>query len=113
MGLVERLLQTIKNRLACIKAAARNHFNLKALINSIIYQLRICHQKTINISPFETHFGRKANTPLRNITEPDPSTITYKPILKKNVWTLRQFAGTIESRRSNGTLKQGATSNWR
>ena len=57
---------------------------MKATINSSIYQLRICRQKTINISPFEAHFGSKANTPLSNIsTEPDPGTLTYKPILKK------------------------------
>ena len=42
IGLVERLIQTIKNRLACIKTAARNQINVKASINSIIYQLRIC-----------------------------------------------------------------------
>ena len=77
IGLVERLIQTIRNRLVCIKTAARNRFYLKASINSIIYQLRICRQKTINISPFEAHFGRKANTPLSNIsTEPDPGTLT-------------------------------------
>ena len=62
----------------------QNQFNLKSSINSIIYQLRICRQKTINISPFEVHFGRKANTPLSNIsTEPDPSSLTYKQILNK------------------------------
>ena len=53
-------------------------------MNSIIYQLPICRQKTINISPFEAHFGRKANTPLTNIsTEPDPSTLKNNAILKK------------------------------
>ena len=84
IGLVERLIQTIKNRLACIKTAAQNQFNVKASINSIIYQLRICRQKTINISPFEAHFGRKANTPLSNITtKPDPKSLTYKNILNK------------------------------
>ena len=84
IGLVERLIQTIKNRLACIKTAAQNQFNVKASINSIIYQLRICRQKTINISPFAAHFGRKANTPLSNITfKPDPKSLTYKNILNK------------------------------
>ena len=73
IGLVERLIQTIKNRLACIKTVARNQFNMKASINSIIYQLCICRQKATNMSPFGAHFGRKANTPLRNIsTKPDP-----------------------------------------
>ena len=84
IGLVERLIQTIKNCLACIQTAAQTQFTLKASINSIIYQLRICRQKTINISPFEAHFGRKANTPLSNIsTKPDPNSLTYKRILNK------------------------------
>ena len=84
IGLVERLIQTIKNRLACIKTAARNQFNVKASKNSIIYQLRFCHQNTINISSFEAQFGRKANTPLSNITtKPDPKSLTYKNILNK------------------------------
>ena len=84
IGLVERLIQTIKNSLACIKTPARKQFNLKASINSKIYQLLICRQKTINISPFEAHFGRKANTPLSNIsTETDPNSLTYKRILNK------------------------------
>ena len=49
IGLVERLIETIKNRLACIKTAAQNHFNSKSSINSIIFQLRIYRQKTIKI----------------------------------------------------------------
>ena len=57
---------------------------MKESINSIIYQLRICRQKTINISPFEAHFGRKGNTPLSNVrTKPDPKSLTYKKILNK------------------------------
>ena len=84
IGLVERLIQTIKNRLACIKTAARNQLNLKASISSLIYQLGICRLKTIIISPFEAHFGRKANYPLGNIsTETDPSSLTYERILNK------------------------------
>ena len=57
---------------------------MKASINSIVYQLRICRQKTINISPFEAHFGRKANSLLSNTsTKPDPKSLTYKHILNK------------------------------
>ena len=92
IGLVERLIQTIKNRLVRIKTAARNQFNVKASINLIIYQLRICRQKTNNVSPFEAHFGRKANTSLSNIsTRPDPSTLTYRNNLNKylNLETVR------------------------
>ena len=81
IGLVESLIQTIKNSLAGIKTAAGNRFILKASINSIMYHLLICRQNATNISPFEANFGRKANTPLNNIsTNPDPSTLTYKPI---------------------------------
>ena len=81
IGLVEKLIQTIKSRLACIRTAARNNFKLQASINSVIYQPRIYRQKTFNISPYEANFGRKANTPLKNISyEPDPYTLTYKPI---------------------------------
>ena len=47
IGLVERLIQTIKKRLAFSKMAAQNQIKMKASINSIIYQLRICRQKTI------------------------------------------------------------------
>ena len=75
-------MQTIKNRLACIKTAARNQFMVKASIDSIIYQLRICRQQNINVSPFAAHFGKKANIPSINIsTKPDPSSLTYKNIL--------------------------------
>ena len=46
----------------------------------------MCRQKTINHSPFEAHFGTKAKTPSSNIsTEPDPNTLTFKPILNKNL----------------------------
>ena len=40
--------------------------------------------KAINVSPFEAHFGRRANIPLSNIsTKPDPSSLTYKNVLNK------------------------------
>ena len=45
VDLVKRLNQTIKGRLACSKTAARNHFNSKASIVSIIYLLRICRKR--------------------------------------------------------------------
>ena len=63
IGLVERLIQKIKNRLACIKTVARNQFNLKASINSFLFQLRICRQKIINISPFEANLAEKQIPP--------------------------------------------------
>ena len=111
IGLVERLIQTIKIRLAVIKTAAPNQYNVKASINSIIYQLRICRQKTINVSPFEAHFGRKANTPLSNIsTKPDPSSLTHKNILNKylDLETVRWEELISEE---NWTTRKGVTQN--
>ena len=49
---------------------------------SIVYQLRICKQKTTNVTPFQAHFGRKPNTPLSNIsTIPKSSNLSYENIL--------------------------------
>ena len=84
IGLVERLIGTIKQRLACIKEANKelNSFTIKAALKSIIYQLRICKHKTTKLSPFESHFGRKANTLLSNIsTQPNSSHLSYEKIL--------------------------------
>ena len=81
IGLVERLIGTIKQRLACIKEANKksNSFTIKAALKSIIYQLRICKHKTTKFSPFESHFGRKANTLLSNIsTQPKSSDLSYE-----------------------------------
>ena len=81
VGLVERLIGTIKQRLACIKDANKelNSFAIKAALKSILYQLRICKHKTTKHSPFESHFGRKANAPLSNIsTKPKSSDLSYE-----------------------------------
>ena len=84
-GLVERLISTIKQHLACIKEANNELISLdiKAAPKSILYQLRICKHKTTKISPFETQFGRQANTPLSNIsTKPHSSVLSYEKIFK-------------------------------
>ena len=79
-GLVERLISTIEQRLACIKAIEQlNWFTIKAALKLTIYQLRICKHKTTKLSPLELHFGRKANTPLSNIrTKPHSSDLSYE-----------------------------------
>ena len=83
IGLVERLIQTIKRRLSCMKLDNRNKsFTIKEAIKSIVYQLRICKRKTTNVTPFQAHFGRKPNTPLSNIsTVPKSSNLSYEDIL--------------------------------
>ena len=83
IGLVERLIQTIKRRLSCMKLDSRNNtFTIKEAVKSIVYQLRICKQKTTKVTPFQAHFGGKPNTPLSNIsTRPKSSNLSYENIL--------------------------------
>ena len=83
IGLVERHIQTIKNRLACIKGekSSTNAFHVKHALKIIIHQLRVCKQRTTKISPFEAHFGRKPNNPLSVIaTKPKLTNLTYENI---------------------------------
>ena len=83
IGLVERLIQTIKRRLGCMKLDNRNKtFTIKEAIKSIVYQLRICKQKTTRVTPFQAHLRRKPNTPLSNkSTTPKSSNLSYENIL--------------------------------
>ena len=61
IGFVERLIQTIKNRLASIKEekSCNNVFHVKHALKIIIHQLRVCKQETTKISLLEAHFGKK------------------------------------------------------
>ena len=82
IGLVERMIQTIKRRLSCMKAENKDTFATSKAIKQIISDLRITRQKTTKITPFEAHFGRPANTPLRNIsTSPSSLNLTYEKII--------------------------------
>ena len=82
IGLVERMMQTIKRRLSCMKAENKDTFATSKAIKQIISDLRVTRQKTTKITPFEAHFGRPANTPLRNIsTSPSSLNLTYEKII--------------------------------
>ena len=81
IGLVERLIQVIKSRLACIKEdkSTNNAFHIKYALKIIIHQLRIYKQKTTKTSPFEAQFGRKNNIPLSVIsTKPKLLNLSYE-----------------------------------
>ena len=66
-----------------MKLDSRNNTStIKETKKSIVYQLRICKQKTSNVTPFQAHFGRKPNTPLSYIsTIPKPSNLSFEFIL--------------------------------
>ena len=76
------MIQTIKRRLACMKAENKDTFSTAKAIKQIVSDLRLTKQKTTKITPFEAHFGRPANTPLRNIsTLPSSQNLTFEKIV--------------------------------
>ena len=80
---MERIIQTIKRQLSCMKSQLNKKFDLENSLNAIIQQLRISKQKTINTTPFEAHFGRKCNTPISNITTKSNSkNLDYNAVIK-------------------------------
>ena len=82
IGLVERMIQTIKRRLSCMKAENKDTFSTSKAIKQIVSALRLTRQKTTQITLFEAHFGRPANTPLRKIsTNPSSWNLTYEKII--------------------------------
>ena len=82
IGLVERIIQTIKRHLSCMKSQLNKKFNLENSLKAIIQRLRISKQKTITITPFEAHFGKKCNTPISNITtKSDSKNLNYNAII--------------------------------
>ena len=82
IGLVERMIQTIKRRLSFMKADHKETFSTSNAIKLNIVDLRLTKQKTTKITPFEAHFGRPANTALKKIsTVPSSLSLTYKILL--------------------------------
>ena len=70
---MERLIQTIRDN---DHARLNKNFNLQQAVHAAIQKLRNTVQKTINITPFEAHFGRKCNTPASNIGPSITSALT-------------------------------------
>ena len=71
-GMVERLIQTIKRRLAVLDIDPNwSSETLSSRLANIIENIRLIPNRTTKITPFEAHFGRKPNTALSNmLTKP-------------------------------------------
>ena len=82
IGMVERLIRTLKSRLSVMKIDNRNKpYKLASDVAELIKTLRITPNATTKITPFEAHFGRKPNTPLSNIaTSPKSSNLSWENI---------------------------------
>ena len=62
-GMVERLLQTIKRRLAVLDIDPNwSNTTLANRLTNIIENIRLIPNTTTKVSPFEAHFGRNSNT---------------------------------------------------
>ena len=65
-----------------MQAERKETFSTSAAIKLIISELRLRKQKTTKRTPFEAHFGRPTNTPLKNIsTAPSSLNISYEKII--------------------------------
>ena len=65
-----------------MKAENKDTFSTAKAIKQIVSDLRLTKQKTTKITPFEAHFGRPANTPLKNISTLQSSqNLTYGKIV--------------------------------
>ena len=66
-----------------MKSQLNKNFNSELSLYAILQRLSISKQKTIDIPPFEAHFGRKCNTPTSNIaTKPNNKNLNYNKIIK-------------------------------
>ena len=113
IGLVERLIQTIKRRLSFMKLDNRNNtFTIKEAIKSIVYQLRICKQKTTNVTLFQAHFEeqqtrhlatyvKSQNLSYENILNHyfDADTVPVEDYLDDNGWDEWRMRGVTSSLR--------------
>ena len=96
--MVERLIQTIKRRLAVLDIEPEwSNETLSSRLANIIENIRLIPNRTTKTTSFEAHFGRKPNTELSNIlSKPSPKNLNYnnlklrcldKKLLRHNVLT--------------------------
>ena len=80
VGMVERLIRTLKTRLSIMRIDKNNTpYKLASDVAELIKTLRITPHATTKIIPFEAHNGRKPNTPLSNIcTTPKNSKLSWE-----------------------------------
>ena len=80
MDMVERLIRTLKSRLAIMKIVKSNQpYKLASDVAELIKTLRITPNASTKVTPFEAHYGRKANTPLSNLsTSPKSSNLSWE-----------------------------------
>ena len=83
-GMVERLIQTLKRRIAVMEHDPLwSTADLATIVAKIIESIRLITNATTKIKPFQAHYGRPPNTELSNmITKPSNKNLSYKLIIK-------------------------------
>ena len=81
-GMVERLIRTIKRRLAVLDIDPNwSSETLSSRLANIIENIRLIPNRTTKITPFEAHFGKKPNTALSNmLTKPTTKNLSYNKL---------------------------------
>ena len=80
--MVERLIQTLKRRLASmISDPIWSNTTIAEKISGIIEAIKLIPNRVTKITPFKAHFGRPPNSEISNIvTKPNKNNLTYNKI---------------------------------
>ena len=101
-GLVERTIQTIKRRLGVMLLEESNK-SIKLCLSITMRYLRWNKQKTIQVSPFQAHFGRLPKTQFKIVRDRFLNNSDYldKQHLKRSALTASQLKRRIDQSREN------------
>ena len=101
-GLVERTIQTIKRRLG-VMMLDENNKSIKLCLSIIMRDLRWNKQKTIQVSPFQAHFGRLPKTEFKIVRDKilNNSDSLDKQHLERSALTASQMKRRIDQSREN------------
>ena len=101
-GLVERTIQTIKRRLG-VMMLEENNKSIKLCLSIIMRDLRWNKQKTIQVSPFQAHFGRLPKTEFKIVRDRFLNDSDYldRQHLERSALTASQLKRRIDQSREN------------
>ena len=101
-GLVERTIQTIKSRLG-VMLLEENNKSIKLCLSTIMRDLRWNKQKTIQVSPFQAHFGRLPKNEFSILRDRFVNNSDYldKQHLERSALTASQLKRRIDQSREN------------
>ena len=116
IGVVGRMIQTLKSRLAVIKIDQLNTpYKLDSDVAEIIITMRITPHSITKISSFEAQMGKKPNTPLSNIaTSSSPNNLNWESAKYAFLDQKKPYEAAItsENHAQSSTLVGGRSDNY-